>query len=247
MLMIGLDTRDDNPGIGSRADSIIIVHIPASARPRLPGLDPARHQRDDPGVPEDRLRRRHRQDQRRVRVRQPERRRHRRRRPAARDDDQEACGHHLQRGASIVNFDGFKTSSTALGGVNMCVDEKTTSLHHGFITGTDEARRAVQDHRRRPALAPDPGHARRWSTSSDASTSTPYEALDYVRQPRLPAGDGDYDRQRHQQQFIKALLKEAYRQGPDEPAHAQHVPGVGQQGVRLRRRRHVADPTGSSR
>src|SRR5262249_45031384 len=30
LLMVGLDTRDNNPGMGSRSDSIIIGHIPAT-------------------------------------------------------------------------------------------------------------------------------------------------------------------------------------------------------------------------
>ena len=30
ILLVGLDTRDDNPGMGSRSDSIIIAHIPAT-------------------------------------------------------------------------------------------------------------------------------------------------------------------------------------------------------------------------
>jgi anionic cell wall polymer biosynthesis LytR-Cps2A-Psr (LCP) family protein len=39
----------------------------------------------------------------------------------------------------------------------------------------------------------------------------PWEALDYVRQRHLP--NGDYDRARHQQQFVKAMVKEAKKQG----------------------------------
>ena len=43
---------------------------------------------------------------------------------------------------------------------------------------------------------------------------SPEEALDYTRQREwLQNGDGDYGRQRHQQQFIKALVKEAKAQG----------------------------------
>jgi LCP family protein required for cell wall assembly len=40
----------------------------------------------------------------------------------------------------------------------------------------------------------------------------PWQALDYVRQREL-LPDGDYDRQRHQQQFLKAVLQEAMSQG----------------------------------
>jgi anionic cell wall polymer biosynthesis LytR-Cps2A-Psr (LCP) family protein len=36
-----------------------------------------------------------------------------------------------------------------------------------------------------------------------------WEALDYARQRYLPDGSGDYGRQRHQQQLIKAMAKKA--------------------------------------
>ena len=45
-----------------------------------------------------------------------------------------------------------------------------------------------------------------------------WQALDYVRQRDMLAnGDGDYGRQRHQQQFIKALLKEGVSKGMSNP------------------------------
>jgi anionic cell wall polymer biosynthesis LytR-Cps2A-Psr (LCP) family protein len=45
---------------------------------------------------------------------------------------------------------------------------------------------------------------------------TPSEALDFVRiRDFLP--NGDYDRERHQQQFIKALMQEAVQKGIDDP------------------------------
>src|SRR6185369_17007690 len=38
----------------------------------------------------------------------------------------------------------------------------------------------------------------------------PWEALDYSRQRNwLASGDGDYGRQRHQQQLMKAIMKDA--------------------------------------
>jgi anionic cell wall polymer biosynthesis LytR-Cps2A-Psr (LCP) family protein len=43
---------------------------------------------------------------------------------------------------------------------------------------------------------------------------TPVEALDYTRQREwMSLNDGDYGRQRHQQQFVKALFREAEAQG----------------------------------
>ncbi len=40
----------------------------------------------------------------------------------------------------------------------------------------------------------------------------PWEALDYIRQ-RKSLPDGDWGRERHQQQFLRAILDEAIRQG----------------------------------
>ena len=54
--------------------------------------------------------------------------------------------------------------------------------------------------------------ARRSCTSRAAASSTHWQALDYVRQ-RYSLPDGDYGRQRHQQQFLRALLDQARAQG----------------------------------
>jgi anionic cell wall polymer biosynthesis LytR-Cps2A-Psr (LCP) family protein len=73
-----------------------------------------------------------------------------------------------------------------LGGVTMCIDQQTTSIHTGAT------------------YHPGCQHLRPW------------QALDYVRQ-REDLPGGDYDRQRHQQQFIKALLQQAYAKGISDP------------------------------
>ncbi len=85
-------------------------------------------------------------------------------------------------GAAIIDFTGFQRVLSLLGGVDMCVDERTVSIHTGAV------------------YQPGCQHLRPW------------QALDYVRQ-REDLPNGDYDRQRHQQQLLKALLTEAGRQG----------------------------------
>ena len=37
------------------------------------------------------------------------------------------------QGALIVNFDNFSSIVTKLGGIDMYVDETTTSIHHGYL------------------------------------------------------------------------------------------------------------------
>ncbi|WP_290866472.1 LCP family protein [Hamadaea sp.] len=94
---------------------------------------------------------------------------------------------------AIVNFAGFQSVVEALGGVNMCIDQKVTSIHRD-VKG-NELPSGV------PAMTYQPG----------CRHLEPWQALDYVRQ-RHTSG-GDYDRQRHQQQFLKAVAKEAMSQG----------------------------------
>jgi LCP family protein required for cell wall assembly len=99
---------------------------------------------------------------------------------------------------AIVNFGGFQSVVRTLGGVDMCIDQRVESHHVG--TGPD-GRFLAPDQGGRPVVY-EPG----------CRHLEPWQALDYVRQ-RYDLPNGDYDRQRHQQQFLKAVLKEARDQG----------------------------------
>jgi LCP family protein required for cell wall assembly len=85
-------------------------------------------------------------------------------------------------GAAIINFDGFQRVVGIMGGVNMCVDQLTRSIHTHAV------------------YKPGCQHLAAW------------QALDYVRQ-RETLPNGDFDRQRHQQQFLKALFQQALSRG----------------------------------
>jgi LCP family protein required for cell wall assembly len=110
-------------------------------------------------------------------------------------------------GAAVVDFSGFQKAVGLLGGVYMCIDERTESHHIGhdkngnFLApwyGPDGDYRNYES----TPLVYEPGcrHLNQW------------EALDYSRQ-RKSIPDGDYGRQRHQQQLLKAMFDEARRQG----------------------------------
>jgi LCP family protein required for cell wall assembly len=99
---------------------------------------------------------------------------------------------------AIVDFGGFQSVVKALGGVGMCIDQRVVSHH----IGTD---------RNGKFLAPDRG-GRPVVYEPGCRRLQPWQALDFVRQ-RYGLANGDYDRQRHQQQFLKAVLKEARKQG----------------------------------
>jgi LCP family protein required for cell wall assembly len=105
---------------------------------------------------------------------------------------------------AIVDFAGFQQVVNVLGGVTMNVDEKTTSIHIGFTKSGKEAMPYRLDKRLQlhavygvKPVVYKPG----------VQHLAPWQALDYVRQREL-LSDGDYGRQRHQQQFLKAIFQE---------------------------------------
>jgi LCP family protein required for cell wall assembly len=104
---------------------------------------------------------------------------------------------------AILNFGGFQKIVDAMGGVTMYVDQNVKSEH----------------------LQPDGKPRPRYERCADNGCEHPYygpqaqykvgtyhlkgwQALDYVRQ-RYGLPKSDYDRQRHQQQFIKAMAQQA--------------------------------------
>jgi polyisoprenyl-teichoic acid--peptidoglycan teichoic acid transferase len=106
--------------------------------------------------------------------------------------------------AAIVNFEGLRAAIDAVGGVDMCVDEETTSIHVGWDIAT--GRPGVPYTLTAPNYdkpQPVPG-MRAQVYRVGCQHFVGWQALDYVRQREL-LPDGDYGRQRHQQQLIKAL------------------------------------------
>jgi LCP family protein required for cell wall assembly len=106
-------------------------------------------------------------------------------------------------GAAIIDFNGFKGVIDALQGVRMCVDQRVKSHHMVMVGGKPmylaEARKTGK------AQTPI------WHEKGCRQMQG-WEALDYARQ-RYGLAKGDYDRQRHQQQLIKAMAKKASTSG----------------------------------
>ena len=88
--------------------------------------------------------------------------------------------------AALINWDGFKAITAALGGVTMCLDQGFTSTQPGFPSGLT---------------------FQKGCHHYDAA-----KALSLVRQ-RYNVPGGDYGRQQLQQQFIKQILKQATSRG----------------------------------
>jgi polyisoprenyl-teichoic acid--peptidoglycan teichoic acid transferase len=123
---------------------------------------------------------------------------------------------------AIIDFQGFKEVVKVLGKVCMYVDEDTTSIHIGH---TKDGKGAAPY-----KINPDGtlNHKIAGVTPNIYKKGnhcfTPGEALDFVRQRDLLANkDYDYGRQRHQQQFIKAVMKQVVDKGLSSPTK---LPGL---------------------
>jgi LCP family protein required for cell wall assembly len=105
-------------------------------------------------------------------------------------------------GAAIIDFNGFKSVIDALDGVNMCVDQRVKSHHMALVDGKPEWLGEARKSGRMKTIWHEEG----------CKDMEGWEALDYARQ-RYGLTNGDYDRQRHQQQLIKAMAKKASSSG----------------------------------
>jgi LCP family protein required for cell wall assembly len=109
-------------------------------------------------------------------------------------------------GAAIIDFNGFIKVVDMLGGVDMCVDERTESHQIGFD----------KNGKMTPPWVGINGDIRVYGVTPKVyevgcQHLQGWEALDYVRQ-RYSLPDGDFGRERHQQQFLRAILDRAAQQ-----------------------------------
>ncbi|WP_027347211.1 LCP family protein [Hamadaea tsunoensis] len=107
-------------------------------------------------------------------------------------------------GVVQIDFGGFKNVINALGGVYMCVERDTWSSHYSY----DKNGKIVYDVKR------DEEHeiANNYIHKKGCRDLPGWDALDYARQ-RYGLPNSDYDRQRHQQQLIRAMAKKATSTG----------------------------------
>lgn len=98
---------------------------------------------------------------------------------------------------AVINFEGFRDVLDVIGGVYMCIDERTTSVHfdkagkyHTFIENMSQ--RKVYEKGCREMAG--------------------YEALDFARQ-RYNVTGADYGRQEHQQQLLEAIFAKLTSKG----------------------------------
>ena len=124
--------------------------------------------------------------------------------------------------AAIIDFSGFKQILQVLGRVCMYVDEDVTSIHIGKDKNGKQAVPYKTDSAGANARKVYGVTANKYTVGNHCFT--PVEALDYARQRDLLAkGDGDYGRQRHQQQLLKAIMKTTVSKGLSSPTK---LPGL---------------------
>lgn len=102
---------------------------------------------------------------------------------------------------AIINFSGFKKIVDAMGGVDMNIEREVRSEH------------LQPDGKPRQLKPGGGGYLGPQAVYQKGSAHlSGWQALDYVRQryPKNGVPDADYGRQRHQQQFVKAMVNQAF-------------------------------------
>ncbi|HET6479070.1 MAG TPA: LCP family protein [Actinoplanes sp.] len=105
-------------------------------------------------------------------------------------------------GVVIIDFNGFKGILEAMGGVRLCVDKRMWSSHYIVKNGKVEYAEGA-DPKSPPRNA--------FWYEKGCRNMAPWEALEFSRIRH--SSNGDYDRQRHQQQLLRAMAKKASSSG----------------------------------
>jgi anionic cell wall polymer biosynthesis LytR-Cps2A-Psr (LCP) family protein len=120
-------------------------------------------------------------------------------------------------GTAMIDFEGFDAVVHALGSVYMCIDQDVWSIHY-WPDGTPAGNPLWGGLTDEPADGPYKSgfhYKKDWCGDLE-----PWQALDYSRQ-RYGLENTDYDRQRHQQQLLKAIVKKIAK--PDTLANFRTV------------------------
>lgn len=124
---------------------------------------------------------------------------------------------------AVIDFQGFRKVVDVLGKVCMSVDTTTTSIHIGRDNSTGKRAAPYRINPDGTVRAKIRGVTPNIYRKGE-HCFTPAEALDFVRQRDLLDDDSyDYGRQRHQQQFLKAVIKNMVDSGLDSPTK---LPGL---------------------
>ncbi|MEU8259994.1 LCP family protein [Micromonospora sp. NPDC048999] len=213
LLLVGVDTRVSVPGWEPHADAVLILHVPAGldraylfSLPRDLVVDIPAYPKS--GYPGGRTKLTHAMSYgSRVRGDQAH--------PSAaqgyellRTTVSRYTGLRIDAGA-VLTFAGLTKLVNTLDGVDLYVDQRVASIHR---RPDGRYRDRVGDSYTGPQMVYEKGERH----------LTGWQALDYARQ-RYTAG-GDYTRQRHQQQLIRALARKILDPGlARDPARVEQV------------------------
>jgi LCP family protein required for cell wall assembly len=212
ILMVGIDVREkDGSSLGARADTIVILHVPAThdqaflvsiprdIRVPIPAYSKSGYRGGTDKI------------------------------NAAFDAGYMAEGDELTRrqrgfallantinqltgikfhGGAIVDFVGFEAIVQELGGVDMCITQRAESAHLGL----DANGKVVQGWYKDGVGIQLPKGVKPLVHESGCRRMSAEYALDYSR-IRYGLDNADYDRQQNQQKLLKAIAKEATSKG----------------------------------
>lgn len=213
LLIVGVDTRISVPGWEPHADAVLVLHVDEGLKrahffslPRDLVVDIPAYPKS--GYPGGRTKLTHAMS-------------YGSRVPGDKAHPSTAQGYELLRttvsrytglridAGAVITFGGFDKLVDTLGGVDMRVDQRVASIHR---RPDGKYRDRTGSEYTGPQMVYEPG----------VRHFTGWQALDYARQ-RYTAG-GDYTRQRHQQQLIRALAAKILDQGlARDPDRVQQV------------------------
>jgi LCP family protein required for cell wall assembly len=117
-------------------------------------------------------------------------------------------------GLAVIDFKGFQGVVDALGSVRLCIDQETYSHHMIYVDGEPQWSGIGERMR---------GHKERIRYKEGCQEMPGWAALDYSRE-RYALANGNYDRQRHQMQLLKAIAHKATSAGVlTDPGRVQRV------------------------
>ncbi|WP_229399162.1 LCP family protein [Micromonospora okii] len=195
MLLLGVDARERWAADDVRADSIIVLHIPASHDQAYLISIPRDTQTQIPGYGVEKINAAF---------------QHGARNGGGWEGGAQLMAKTIKQmtgisfdGAGIINFGGFKKVIDTLGSVRICVAQEVKSIHMSYVDG-------------KPMWNADAKKTGKPMTpvlhKKGCREMEGWAALDYSRQRKGLTG-GDYDRQQNQQQLIKAMAKKATEDG----------------------------------